>query len=69
MTADLRSAAADALREHGQVSIAQLRRTLIASGHRVVPSVDTLARLLDQLHRETGEPHFLRTKRQRRQRT
>lgn len=27
MTADLRSAAADALREHGQVSIAQLRRT------------------------------------------
>jgi hypothetical protein len=69
MTANLRSAAADELREHGQVSIAQLRRILIASGHRDVPSVDTLARLLDQLHRETGNPHFFHAKRRRRKRT
>jgi hypothetical protein len=55
----LRSATAEVLRQAGQISVANLRRILIASGRTDVPSVDTLARLVDQLHRETGEPNFL----------
>jgi hypothetical protein len=56
MTAALRSAMADALREHGQVSVAELHRTLIASGRSDIPSIDTLERLLNQLYRESGRP-------------
>jgi hypothetical protein len=51
----------------GKVSIAKLHRLLIASG-RIEPttSPDTLARLVDQLHAETGEAEFFRVKRARR---
>jgi hypothetical protein len=59
---------ADALREHGQVSVAELHRTLIASGRSDIPSIDTLERLLNQLYRETGDPLFFRTRRRRRKR-
>jgi hypothetical protein len=68
MTAALRSAVTDALRERGQVSVAELHRTLIASGRSDIPSIDTLERLLNQLYRETGDPHFFRAKRRRRKR-
>jgi hypothetical protein len=68
MTAALRSAVTDALRERGQVSVAELHRTLIASDRSDIPSIDTLERLLDQLYRETGDPHFFRAKRRRRKR-
>jgi hypothetical protein len=67
-TAALRSAVADALREGGHISVAEPRRILIASGRSDVASVDTLERLVDQLHRETGDPHFFRAKRRPRQR-
>jgi hypothetical protein len=50
----------------GKVSIAKLRRLLIASSDDKVPSPDTLARLVDQLHAETGEAEFFRAKRARR---
>jgi len=43
-----------------------LHRLLVASGRSDVPSQDTLARLVDQLHRETGEAALLRTPRARR---
>jgi hypothetical protein len=48
-----------------KVSIAKLHRLLIASGDIEVPSPDTLARLVDQLHAETGEAEFFRAKRAR----
>jgi hypothetical protein len=50
----------------GKVSIAKLHRLLIASGDIEVPSPDTLARLVDQLHAETGNAEFFRGKRGRR---
>ena len=62
MTAALRSAVTNALRERGQVSVAELHRTLLASGRSDIPSIDTLERLLNQLYRETGDPHFLQTR-------
>jgi hypothetical protein len=68
MTAALQRAVADALRGHLDVSVAQLRRMLLASGRSDVPSVDTLERLLGQLYRETGDPRFFRAKRRRRKR-
>jgi hypothetical protein len=49
----------------GKVSIAKLHRLLITSGDIEVPSPDTLARLVDQLHAETGEAEFFRAKRAR----
>lgn len=49
-----------------QASIAKLHRLLIDSRGTDVPSPDTLARLVEQLHRETGEPEFFRPKRTRR---
>jgi hypothetical protein len=48
------------------ITIAELRRRLVASGLSNVPSEDTLARLVDQLYRETGNPKFLRRQRDRR---
>jgi hypothetical protein len=68
MTAALQRAVADALREHSDVSVAQLHRILLASGRCEVPSVDTLERLLGRLYRETGDPRFFRAKRRRRKR-
>jgi len=42
---------------------------LVASGHSEVPSQDTLARLVDHLHSETGEAGLLRITRVRRKQT
>ena len=50
----------------GKASIAKLHRLLIASGGFEVPSPDTLARLVERLHAETGEAEFFRAKRTRR---
>jgi hypothetical protein len=47
------------------ITIAELRQ-LVASGLSNVPSEDTLARLVDQLYRETGNVKFLRRQRDRR---
>jgi hypothetical protein len=52
-----------------KVRIATLHRRLIAYGLSDIPSPDTLARVVDQLHRETGEPGLFRTARKRRVRT
>ena len=47
--------------------IAMLRRLLVEDSiAREVPSPDTLVRLIDQLHCETGESEFFRAKRSRR---
>jgi hypothetical protein len=67
MTSALRKAVAEALRERAR-GVAELRRDLIAFGRNDVPSVDTLERLIDQLHRETGRPEFFRKKRRRHKR-
>ena len=50
----------------GKVSMAKLHRLLIARDDIEVLSPDTLARLIDQLHAETGEAEFFRAKRARR---
>ena len=50
----------------GKASIAKLHRLLIDSGGFEVPSPDTLARLVERLHAETGEAEFFRAKRTRR---
>jgi hypothetical protein len=46
----------------------KLRRLLLARGHSDAPSVDTLARLVRDLHRETGIPELFRRPRVRRSR-
>jgi len=53
----------------GKASFTKLRRVLVTSGHSDVPSVDTLERMVRDLHRETGEPELLRIPRVRRKRT
>ncbi len=53
-----------AMRER-KTSIPRLRRHLLELGHSDVPSEDTLARLVDELYTETGEPAFRRAKRSR----
>ena len=63
-TQGLKNAIIVALRER-KTGMAELHRRLEADGRTDVPSPDTLARLVDQLHRETGEPELLR-KRSRR---
>jgi hypothetical protein len=45
--------------------ITTLHRLLVASGRSDVPSRDTVARLVDQLHRETGDMRLLRVTRVR----
>jgi hypothetical protein len=50
----------------GKDPISALHRMLVASGRSDVPSQDTLARLVDQLYRETGEAGLLRITRGRR---
>jgi hypothetical protein len=65
----LRNAVLALVHDHkwsGKDSISALHRLLVASGRSDVPSQDTLARLVDQLHRETGEAALLRTPRARR---
>jgi hypothetical protein len=49
--------------------ITTLHRLLVASGRSDVPSQDTVARLVDQLHRETGDMRLLRVTRVRRKQT
>ena len=58
-TQELKTAIIVALRKR-KSGMAELRRRLLADGRNDVPSPDTLARLVDQLHRETGEPKLLR---------
>jgi hypothetical protein len=53
---------------HRKAGIPRLRRLLVASDRSDVPSVDTLERLVEQLHRETGEPELWRNPRARRKR-
>jgi hypothetical protein len=48
------------------ITIAELRRRLVTSGRTGVPSEDTLARVVDELYRETGDAKFRRPKRARR---
>jgi hypothetical protein len=48
----------------GKKSLPELRRLLGALGN-IAPSVDTLARLVDQLHSEAGESEYRRNKRRR----
>jgi hypothetical protein len=55
------------LKWNGEAGIAELRRLLVASG-RPAPSSDTLARLVDQMHRETGEAGLRRIARAPRRR-
>ena len=42
--------------------ISKLRRLLLANDSNYIPSVDSLRRLVDQIHAETGEPQFLQPK-------
>ncbi len=65
-TQGLKDAVIAALRER-KTGVAELRRRLEVDGRTDVPSPDTLARLVDQLHRETGRPELLRKRSRRRQ--
>jgi hypothetical protein len=53
----------------GEMGVTKLRRLLIALGRSDVPSVDTLTRIVDRLHSETGDPALFRKGRARRKRT
>jgi hypothetical protein len=53
------------LKWSGEASVAALHRLLVASGRSQIPSPDTLARLIDQMHRETGEAGLRRIARAR----
>jgi hypothetical protein len=48
-----------------KAGIPKLRRLLVASDRSDIPSVDTLERVVEQLHRETGEPELRRKPRAR----
>lgn len=63
-TDGLRNAVA-AIMQEGKITIAELRRRLVSSGRTDVPSEDTLARVVDELYRETGEARFRRHRRAR----
>ena len=68
-TGALRNAVLALVHDHkwsGKDPISALHHLLVASGRSNVPSQDTLARLVNQLHRETGEAALLRTPRARR---
>jgi hypothetical protein len=64
-TEALRNAVAAAMPDD-TISIAELHRRLVKSGRTNVPSEDTLARVVDELYRETGEAKFRRPKRKNR---
>jgi hypothetical protein len=71
-TDPLRNAVLALVHDHkwsGKHPISALHRMLVASGHSEAPSQDTLARLVDHLHRETGEVGLLRITRARRKQT
>ncbi len=71
-TDPLRNAVLALIHDHkwsGKDPIAALHRVLVASGHSEVPSQDTLARLVDHLHSETGQAGLLRITRVRRKQT
>jgi hypothetical protein len=62
-TEALRNAVLGLVREltwDGKAGITKLHRLLVASGRSEIPSPDTLARLVDQMHRETGEAELRR---------
>jgi hypothetical protein len=42
--------------------IPKLRRLLLTNDGHYIPSVDSLRRLVDQMHAETGEPQFIQPK-------
>ena len=68
-TESLRNAVLALVRDNkwsGKDPISVLHRMLVASGHSEAPSQDTLARLVDQLHRETGKAGLFRSPRTRR---
>ena len=54
---------------NGKDGVAKLHRLLVVSGASRIPSVDTLARLVDQLVSEIGEPGLVRIARARRKRS
>jgi hypothetical protein len=54
---------------NGKASFTKLHQLLVDSGRPDVPSPDTLVRLVDQLHRETGNAALFRIARARRKRT
>jgi len=53
---------------NGEAGVTVLHRLLVASGRSEVPSPDTLARLVDKMHSETGEAGLRRISRARRTR-
>ena len=57
------------LKWSGKERITTLHRLLVASGRSDVPSQDTVARLVDQLHRKTGDMKLLRVARVRQKQT
>jgi hypothetical protein len=57
------------LKWSGKDRIATLHRMLVASGRSDVPSPDTVARLIDQLHGKTGDIRLLRVARVRQKQT
>lgn len=57
------------LKWSGKDGIATLHRLLVTSGHSDVPSQDTVARLVDQLHGKTGDMKLLRIARARQKQT
>ena len=68
-TEALRNAVLALVRDHkwnGKDPITALHCLLVASGHSEVPSPDTLAHLVNNLHHETGEAGLLRITRVRR---
>jgi len=70
-TETMRNAVIRLVREEkwgGEIGVTELRRLLIDSGRNDVPSTDTLRRMVDQLHRETGEPALFRKAPARRKR-
>jgi hypothetical protein len=52
----------------GKLPVTELRRQLIEAGRKSVPSADTLARRIDKLHEETGNPKLRRRMRTPRRR-